>query len=84
MSTRATSYTHTRKWKNRAYVWLDRRQKRWTVYRRSHGVSRRTSVRYGYFTGRTWGEARGIAVEMAARLKTCPAHKLAKFRFTLT
>jgi len=78
MSTRATSYQSTQRWRNRVNFCADERRLRFVVSRRVGKLERKTSVRYG---SRSIDEARRIARAIAYRLQACPSHKLAEFKF---
>lgn len=59
----------------------DRKRKRWVVYRRAGGISRKTSVRYG--ATRTRQKAKMLAQDAAQSLRMQPAELMKGYRFTL-
>lgn len=62
-----------------ANLYHDRKRRRFVVYRRALGITRKTSVRYG---GGCEADAELSAYHLAWLLRNCPANKLSSFEFT--
>ena len=77
---RRSLFHETVRTRNAKLVYNDQRRCRFVVYRRAGGILRKTSVRHRLGMGRFF--ALVTAHKMAKRLRACPAHKLAQFRFT--
>lgn len=62
-----------------AHLWHDRKRRRFVVYRRAGGVTKKTSVRY---QSESFYAALDAAMSLRKRLHYWPADKLSSFSFS--